>query len=286
MQRPLRWIGMALATLSALVIIAYGVVYLLSERILRRTHDVRAVAITIPTDPAAVAEGRRLAILRGCFGSCHGRQAEGAVMFDEPMIGRLVAPNLTAAVRRYSDSELVGIIRNGVRPNGRSLMVMPAEAFGVLTDEDVGRTIAFLKSLPAVEGPGPSVWLGPLGRIGVVIGQFKPVADLIAETVPPADATTAEGVFGRYLARSTCGSCHGTSLRGAANPEFTSPSLQVVAAYSAESFAQLMRTGVALGGRNLETMGPEARQHLSQFTDSEITALFTYLHTLPETAGK
>ena len=48
-------------------------------------------------------------------------------MFDEPMIGRVVAPNLTAAVRKYSDSELVGIIRNGVRPGGQSMMVMPAE---------------------------------------------------------------------------------------------------------------------------------------------------------------
>ena len=41
-------------------------------------------------------------------------------MFDEPMIGRVVAPNLTAAARKYSDAELVGVIRNGVQPGGRS----------------------------------------------------------------------------------------------------------------------------------------------------------------------
>ena len=281
MKRLLRWIGIALASLAALAIIAYAVVYFLSERILRRTYEVPSVAISIPTDPASIVEGRRLATIRGCVGGCHGKEVEGVVMFDEPMIGRVVAPNLTAAVRKYSDSELVGIIRNGVRPGGRSMMVMPAEAFVLLTDEDLGRIIAFLRSLPAVEGPGPSVSLGPLGRIGVAVGQFKTVAQLIAETVPPPDATNREAAYGRYLARTTCASCHGTSLRGDSNPDFTSPSLQLVAAYSPESFTQLMRAGVALGGRNLGTMSPWARQHLSHFTDAEIAALYNYLHSMP-----
>jgi len=281
MKRLLRWTGIALAGLAALAIIAYAVVYILSERILRHTYEVPSVAISVPTDPASMIEGRRLATIRGCFGGCHGKEVEGVVMFDEPMIGRVVAPNLTAAVRKYSDSELVGIIRNGVRPGGQSMMVMPAEEFVLLSDEDLGRIIAFLKSLPAIEGPGPSVSLGPLGRIGVAVGQFKPVAELIAETVPPPDATSEGAAYGRYLARTTCASCHGTSLRGDSNPDFTSPSLQLVAAYSAESFARLLREGVALGGRNLGTMSPWARQHLSYLTDSEIAALYSYLHTMP-----
>src|SRR5690242_13525966 len=189
MKRLLRWTGVGLGSLAALAIIAYAVVYVLSERVLRRTYDVPAAALTIPTDSASIAEGRRLATLRGCFGGCHGKAVEGAVMFDQPIIGRVVAPNLTAAVRKYSDPELVGIIRNGVRPGGRSMMVMPSEEFVVLNDEDLGRIIAFVKSLPAVDGPGPSVSLGPLGRIGVASGKFKTVAEIIAETIPPPEAT-------------------------------------------------------------------------------------------------
>jgi Cytochrome c. len=281
MTRLLRWTGIALGGLAGLAIMAYAVVYVLSERILGRPYQVPAAAISIPTGPAAIVEGRRLATIDGCFG-CHGRQLEGAVMFDQPIIGRVVAPNLTAAVRKYSDSELVGIIRHGVRPGGRSVMVMPAEAYALLTDEDLGRIIAFLKSLPAVEGPGPSLSLGPLGRIGVVTGEFKTVAQLIAETVPPPDATSEEAAHGRYLARTICAECHGTSLRGDSNPDFTSPSLQLVAAYSPESFSQLMRAGVGLGGRELRTMSPTARQRLSLLTDSDIAALFDYLHHLPE----
>jgi mono/diheme cytochrome c family protein len=281
MKRLLRRTGIAIGALAVLGTIAFVVVYVLSERILGRTFEVPTVAISIPTDPAAIDEGRRLAIIRGCFGGCHGRQVEGVVMFDDPMIGRVVAPNLTAAVRKYSDSELVGIIRHGVRPGGRSMMVMPAEAFVLLTDEDLGRILAFLKSLPAIDGPGPSVSMGPLGRLGLAIGQFKPVTELIAVTVPPPEATSEQASRGRYLARTICAQCHGTSLRGDSNPDFTSPSLQVVAAYSPEAFTQLMRTGEALGGRTLATMTPWARQHLSYLTDSEINSLYNYLHTIP-----
>ncbi len=286
MKRLFRWMAAVLGSVAGLAIVGYVVAYVLSERVLRHTYQVPAVAISIPTDPASISEGRRLATMRGCVGGCHGKQAEGVVMFDEPMIGHIVAPNLTAAVRKYSDAELAVIIRNGVRPTGRSMMVMPAESFVLLTDEDLGRIISFLKSLPAVEGPGPNVSMGPLGRIGVAIGQFKPVAELIAETVPPPEATSEEAARGRYLARTTCAQCHGTSLRGDSNPDFTSPSLQIVAAYSPESFTQLMKEGVALGGRNLKTMSPWAKRLLSHLTDAEIAALYSYLHTMPDAAQK
>ena len=72
MKRVLRWMGIALAGLVALAIVAYAVVYILSERVLRRTYNVPAIAMSIPTDPASISEGRRLATLMGCFGGCHG----------------------------------------------------------------------------------------------------------------------------------------------------------------------------------------------------------------------
>jgi hypothetical protein len=50
---------------------------------------------------------------------------------------------------------------------------MPSEVFIGLTDEDLGRIIAFLKTLPLVAGPGPGLELGPLGRIGLATGRFK-----------------------------------------------------------------------------------------------------------------
>lgn len=282
MKRLLRWAGIALGGLVGLAIVAYAVVYVVSERILRRTYEVPVISLPIPTDQESILEGRRLATIRGCFSGCHGREAEGDVMFDEPMIARLVAPNLTAAVRTYSDAQIGAIVRNGVRPDGRSVMVMPAEVFGAMTDADLGRIIAFLRSLPAAPGPGPSISVGPLGRLGLAVGKFKTVAQLIADAVPPPDAKNDEAQRGRYLARTVCAQCHGTDLRGSSNPEFSSPDLRIVAAYSPEAFAELMRTGVALGGRKLGVMSTWARKNLSFLTDAEIAALYSYLHAIPE----
>jgi mono/diheme cytochrome c family protein len=282
-RRLLRWIGYTLAGLAGLAVVAYVAVFVLSERVLRRTYDLPRVAVSVPTDAASIREGQRLATVRGCYTGCHGQAGKGAVMFDVPMIARVVAPNLTAAAHKYSDAELAAIIRNGVRPDGHSLVIMPSEVFAALTDEDLGRILAFLKSLPEVAGPGPGVSLGPLGRAGLAVGKFKMAAQLITDAVPPPGAVNEEAARGRYLARTICAQCHGTNLEGASNPDFTSPSLRTVAAYTSETFGQLMRTGVAAGGRNLATMSPWARVNLSHLTDSEIAALFTYLHALPET---
>jgi mono/diheme cytochrome c family protein len=284
MKPLLRWIGIALGSLVGLGIVAYAVLYVLSERVLQRTYERPALAVSIPSDAASITEGRRLATVRGCFGGCHGKEGEGAVIFDQPIIGRVVAPNLTAAVSKFSDTELAVIIRNGVRPDGRSMLVMPSEVFRWLTDEDLTRIIAFLKALPAVAGPGPSVSLGPIGRFGFVTGEFKTAAQLIAETVPPPEATNEEAESGRYLARTVCAECHGTALRGDSNPDFTSPDLRVVAAYSPEAFAQLLRTGVAIGGRDVGVMSAQARTNLSHLNDAEIAALYSYLHSMPEGA--
>jgi mono/diheme cytochrome c family protein len=282
MRHLLRRVGIALGCLVGLAVVAYAVLYGLSERILRRTYAIPAVELTIPTDPDSIQEGRRLATIRGCFNDCHGREAEGRVFFDDPMIARIVAPNLTASVRKYSDAQLANMIRNGVRPDGRSVVVMPAEAFNGMTDADLGRTIAFLKSLPPVPGPGPDVSVGMLGRLGLVTGKFQTVTQLLADTVPPPPATNPEAERGRYLARTICAGCHGTSLRGAVNPDFTSPDLRVVASYSLDAFNRLLRTGVALGDRKLGVMGERARNNLSHLRDSEIAALYSYLHAMPE----
>lgn len=281
MKRLLRWAGIALLAVAALGIVGFAVVYVLSERVLTRTYPVPAAALTIPTDPDAIAEGQRLARVHGCLNGCHGKRGEGAVLFDQPVIARIVAPNLTSAVRRYSDAQLIAIIRHGVRPDGRSVMVMPAQEFTLLTDADLARIVAFLKTLPSLDGPGPAIAVGPVGRLGFVTGQFKTAAQLIATSVPPPDAVGEEAALGRYLARTTCSDCHGSNLRGNSNPEFTAPSLQIVAAYTPEAFKELLRTGVPLGGRKLPTMGPMARATLARLTDTEIAGLYSYLHSLP-----
>lgn len=282
MTRALRWIGLAAGGLAGLAIVAYGVGYVVSESALRRVYAVPAVTLSIPADPESITEGRRLATVHGCLAGCHGKEGGGAVFFDDPKLGRLVAPDLTAAARKFSAAQLAAVIRNGVRPDGRSVLVMPSEAYVGLNDADLARIIAFLQSLPAASGPGPDLSLGPLARVGLAAGKFKVAAQLIADTVPPPEGTDEISRRGRYLARTTCAGCHGTSLRGDSNPDFTSPDLRVVSAYSPEAFTRLLRTGVPPGDRKLGMMREVALHNLSHLSDAEISALHRYLHALPQ----
>ena len=281
MRRAPAWLGITLGSLAGLAMIAYGVLYVLSERTLQRKYPVPAITLSIPTDPDSIKEGRRLATVHGCFSACHGKEVEGAVMFDEPMIARIVAPNLTAAARKFSDEQLAAIIRNGVRPDGRSMLVMPSQTYAGLTDEDLARIIAFLKSLPEVPGPGPSISPGPIGRLGLAIGKFKMAAHQLAESVPPPPAANAQARNGRYLAQTICSECHGTALHGDSNPSFASPDLRMVAAYSSGDFTKLLRTGLAIGGRKVGVMTTQSQNNLKHLTDSEIADLYSYLRTLP-----
>lgn len=280
MQRWLHRIRMAAGVSVVLLAIAAAVLYVWSERIIGRRYSVPTTAIPIPTDAASVAEGRRLATVHGCMNGCHGKQGEGVVFFDQPVIARLVAPNLTTVVRRYSDGDLVGILRNGLHPDGTSVFVMPSECFTWLTDEETGRIVSFLHTLTPLPGPTASRSLGPIGRLGLVTGKFKMAAQLIEEQAAPPASHTAAGEQGRYLARTTCSGCHGATLQGDSNPDFTSPDLRIVAAYSADDFARLMRTGTAMGDRKLGMMREVAQDNLSHLTDGEIAALYEYLHAL------
>lgn len=270
-------LGWGLAGLVLLVGVGIAAVYIASERKLRQAWPVPAVSIAVPTDAASIAEGKRLATLRGCWGACHGKAGEGSVMFDQPMIARITAPNLTLAAAQYDAGQLAAIIRNGVRPDGQSMVVMPSEAWVGVSDEDLGKIVAFLKSLPRDERVPPETRFGPLGRIGLATGKFKTAAQLIADARPAAPAKSEATKPGHYLATTICTQCHGTNLMGWETPSFAAPGLVMVLAYSLPEFTALMREGRAVGGRELAMMGPYSRRHYSVLTDEEISALYGYL---------
>lgn len=281
-----RLLGRAGLMLAALALLAAAIVYGLSERALRRVWDVPLATVSVPTDAAAIAEGRRLATIRGCANGCHGKPGIGGAVFDDDRwYGRLVAPNLGDAVRRYSDAELARVIRHGIKRDGSAVQVMPSDMFAQLDDADLGAIIAFLRAEPAVEHALPASTTGPLLRWQLAFGA--PGASFAAARIdhaaphPPKPRADDARAWGRYLAHSTCTECHGADLRGIHEAGFHTPPLVAVAAYPLEDFRQLMRTGVALGGRTLnDLMTRVARERTSRFTDAEIDALHAYLVTL------
>ena len=272
----LRWLRIGFLSALVLVVGASAIVYLLSELALRRTYTEPSVDIAVPNDSQSVREGHRLAQVRGCAGGCHGANTEGGIFIDNLLLARLVAPNLTTAVRRYSNADLERIIRRGVRPDGLSVIGMPSEMFSGLTDEDLGKILAYLRSVPVLPGPAAERRLGPLARVGFVMGKLTPAAELVRRARPLTGMWPPHGdstALGGYLARTSCTECHGLDL-GGGDP---APDLRIAAGYSLEAFTDLMRTGKALGDRELPLMSPVARQRFSHFTDEELQELYAFL---------
>jgi cytochrome c553 len=285
MRRILKWLGLGVGGLTVLALGAAALVYLLSEQITRKTYDLPLSSIAFPTDSLVLAEGQRLATVRGCYSGCHGERLDGGVFIDEPLLARLVAPNLTQVVAQYTDAELERVIRHGIRRNGKSTLGMPSSMFYHLSDQDLGAIIGFLRSAPVTEGPATEISLGPLARLGIVLGKYNPQAELIDHDAPRVAVpdTSDHITFGRYLALTSCTECHGLNLHG--NPDGSAPNLVIAATYSEEDFARLMRTGKASGDRELRLMSDVARGRFSHLTDGEIRALHSYLSTLGGSAG-
>jgi cytochrome c553 len=278
----LRWAKRATVALTGLLAIAAVSVYARSEWILRRRWDIPASSIVVPSDPAAIALGERMATIRGCRG-CHGLHLEGNVIADIPFALRLVAPNLAKIARSYSSADLERSIRHGVKPSGASVQLMLSDMFFNLSDADLGAIIAYLRSVtPATESlPQSEIRFG--ARVFIALGLSVPVAAKIdhqAARIPvpvPGDSIA----LGRYLVHTTCTECHGKELTGGFPPDgkVPAPNLVVAAAYSRDEFQHLLRTGQPTGGRTLRVMDETARDRLSHFTDGEIGGIYAYLRS-------
>ncbi len=276
-KRILKWLGIGLAAVLALAVLALAYAYIASSRIISRTYDVPLVDLEIPSDPVLLADGARLASLWGCLGGCHGEAGGGSVMFEQPLIGQIRAPNLTRALPEYSDAELARLVRRGVKRDGRSVFVMPSRFLYHLDNRQLGSIIAHLRSLPQQEAFEGVVKLGPLGRVFLTLGEFRPSAEEVDSDTPPRaypDSTDEEGL-GEFWATVSCTQCHGEGLRGS---EDFSPSLEVVAtAYSAADFELLMRTGIAIGGREVGFMSEIARNSFQHLRPREVAGIYGYL---------
>lgn len=86
----------------------------------------------------AAANGKRLYLADGCF-ECHGRVGEGGA-FNGP------APPLAGIFSRRSSLEVISSVRKG--PND-----MPAYTEKVLSNQDLGDILAYIRSLPGPSDP-------------------------------------------------------------------------------------------------------------------------------------
>ncbi|MEE8296095.1 MAG: c-type cytochrome [Sphingomonadales bacterium] len=270
-KQILKWGGL---TILALVLGIFGY----SEYLIKSGPDPVPVTLTLPTDAISLAEGERLAQTRGCTG-CHSKDIAGQIFFDEPIFARVVTPNLTGFFQTESVETLEAAIRQGIGADGRPLVLMPSDMFSYLSDEDTAKIIAYLKTMPEVENDLPDNFFGPISRLIFISGDFKTAPNMILQN--PAfkfNQTFNPNLFkGEYIAMTVCTECHGQNLAGENQDEFAPPDLSIVAGYTPEAFAHLMKTGEASGGRELGLMAFVAKDRFSHLRDDEVEALYAFL---------
>jgi len=276
MKKFLKWLGFVVAGVFAVAILTVVYVHFTFEREMTRQYKVaETLSVSLPTDPAEIAEGKRLAQLTGCT-HCHGDNLAGAVPLDIPGVARFVAPNLTTIMPTYSDAELVGLLRRGVKRDGTGAWFMPSQMFRHLHDEDLARVVAWVRTVPASEGITGRTRIHLMGRFIVVMGKFKSAARQIKELDAAGAGVDASG-RGAYLVMNLCSECHGQDLEG--EPAAKSPSLAVAKAYSADDFARLMNQGIGLGDRTFELMTPTAKARFANLRDDEVNAIYAFLQS-------
>ena len=292
MKQTLKWILSIFLTLFILLIGGMTFVYFLSNTRMNRTFPVIEGTISIPTDVSSKEEGKRLFLSRGCI-DCHGKNLAGQVFIDDPAMGRFTGTNLTKGLggleEKTTDFDLARGIRQGVAFDGRALLFMPSSDFQGMSDEEVGKLIAYIRSVPPVNHQIEPQKVGPLARILFVLGELPLLvsANIINHSVsaPKQVKAALTPEYGRYVA-ATCSGCHGPEFSGGpipgAPPDW--PHAQNITStgighWTESNFIQAIRTGIRPDGSKIRP--PMSWQNLGYMNDLELKAIWLFLNTLP-----
>jgi mono/diheme cytochrome c family protein len=177
--------------------------------------------VTLPTSPDVIERGMYLSQHVAICVDCHserdftkfagpikpGTFGKGGERFDGPTAGIpgvIYAPNITpAALRDWTDGELMHAVTTGVARDGRALFpLMPYPSYGRLAKEDVEAILAYVRTLQPVQSHVPERSLD------------VPV-NLIVRTIPQPASFTARPSpsdrvkYGEYLVTmASCAECH------------------------------------------------------------------------------
>src|SRR3989442_7810557 len=147
-KQSLRLISLAFAGIAGLALTAGAVLSVVANRRINRQYAVAVVVPTLHSDSAVIQRGRHLAVaVAGCV-DCHGYDFGGAVLGDTPLLGRLVADNITSGrggvVAWDTAADWVLKITPGVTARRRTLLSKP---FLLLPGNDRVELLAAVGSL-------------------------------------------------------------------------------------------------------------------------------------------
>lgn len=292
MKRWIKWTAGSALLLGVIVVATAASGLYLAEQKRNRYIDIKPRPVAYTTDAQTIERGRYLYASRGCT-DCHGAQGTGREFVNDGKGTRIVGPNITPAgvVARYQPEDWNSVIRHGVKPNGRPVLVMPSEDYNRFTDQDLAALAAYVQQLPAVDGEPGIVRLPVLVKLLYAAGVVKDAYEKIDHTLP-VQTPVAEGVnvaHGAYVA-NMCMGCHGEKLAGgkipgappdwpAASNLTSAPEGAMHRYLNAQQFRQMLTTGTRPDGSAVSTVMPFGS--LKSMSQTDADALYLYLKALP-----
>jgi len=298
MKGLLKWVLIIFGGLVGLILIIGLVLYGIGQARLNKTYIITPRMVKIPTDEESLQEGKRIFQYRGCE-ACHGEDLQGVVYLENPAIGQVITPNLTKGEggigNERTDLDLIRAIKYGVSADGTPSLFMPSTEFYYLSDLDLGRMLAYIRSKPAVDNQPQPSQLSSTGFI--VMNLTNEITFLPAELIPleeeqppaPEPGLTVE--YGEYLALS-CPVCHGLELSGGeisgfppewpAAGNLTPGTGSRLPTWGEDGFIEIIRDGEKHGrGITPDYMPWTSYRHMS---DLELRAVYMYLMSLEPVA--
>jgi mono/diheme cytochrome c family protein len=274
-----------LGAFVALVVVCLLGAWAVARGKMNERYTVRPELLTAaaPT-PDLVPRGHALANANGCI-HCHLENLGGKVMEETAPLGTVSSTNLTRGGKQRSAHDWALAVRHGMRPDGTSLVGMPAIAFADMSDEDLGAIIAYAGSLPPVRNKLPERHINVLGNVLIAVGIAPMAASEVKHDTQPVHLAAGVSVErGRYRTR-LCTICHASDF-GGLGPGFSmapGPNLTrsgELGRWTEADFVRALRTGVTPGGRKLnQNVMPWPT--FKDLSDDDVKSIWAYIQSLP-----
>jgi len=271
MKKYIKWTAVVFGVLFLLIATSGLILYPMGMKKLNQTFsDLTVETVHIPTDVNSIAHGKHIATIWACT-RCHGEDLSGMMIENDPLsglvplLGTISAPNLTSGkggiASSYTDIDWVRAVRHGVMPEGEGEVLM--FNYSIMSDQDLGDLIAYLKQLPPVDTNYPEMNDGPILPVVAAAGLLPPAATKIDHNVPHSSDPTPDDTvaYGEYLS-AICTACHGNSIGS------------VVKTWKQDEFIHTFQTGVLPDGKQF---GPTMSSNtFREMTETELSALWFY----------
>ena len=276
-----------------------------------RDPGANEAAVAIADAGAQIEKGRYLARAANCM-ACHtargGSEYAGGRAIDTPF-GAIYAPNVTpdqaTGIGSWTADDFWRALHNGKSKDGSFLYpAFPYPNYTRMVRADSDALYAYFQTIKPVRQQNREHALAFPYNQRVLLAFWRALYFTPGEFQPQTNQT-AEWNRGAYLVQGLghCSACHasrsalggslareglgGGLMPGAGwyAPALTSDAVTGLGDWSVDDVASLLKTGVSQRGAAIGPMAEVVSTSLQHLADPDVTAMATYLKSLPRTAS-